>query len=107
MKKFHPYIIGFSLSLILTLVAFGLVWFLPLSPQMIAVILLCLALVQLFVQIFFFLHIGAASQWNKMTLVLALLIVLFVVGGSLWIMAHLKHLERVPFDGEVTPHNEH
>jgi cytochrome o ubiquinol oxidase operon protein cyoD len=99
MKKLYTYILGFALSIILTLIAFGLVFWheangheFP-SHEVILPVLIALAIIQLFVQLIFFLHIGKGerSRWNLMVLIFAALIVVILVGGSLWIMQNLKY----------------
>jgi cytochrome o ubiquinol oxidase operon protein cyoD len=113
-----PYIIGFGLSIALTLFTFGLVERHVLSghefPSHAALvpILVFLALAQLATQLICFLHIGKEGRprWNLMTLLFALLIVAILVGGTLWIMNNLKHMygmgHDIPFSGEVTPQTE-
>jgi cytochrome o ubiquinol oxidase operon protein cyoD len=52
-----------------------------------------LAIAQLLVQLFCFLHLGQESKprWNLVALVFALFIVVVLVGGTLWIMHNLGH----------------
>ncbi len=52
-----------------------------------------LAMAQMGVHLVFFLHIttGPDSINNVMALAFGVLIVLLVMGGSLWIMSHLNH----------------
>lgn len=109
----RSYIIGLALSLGCTVAAFGLVHtYLSaehhvLSHQFLIGILTVLALVQLISQLIFFLHVGSASNpWNTLALVCTLLIAVFVVAGSLWIMTHLQHNSGIPFSESVTPQHE-
>jgi len=46
------------------------------------------AVVQIVVQMHYFLHLDRSSsqRWNVMVLVYTLIIIAFLVGGSLWIM---------------------
>lgn len=92
------YFIGFILSLILTLVAFGLVMQHALSPQLLIVAIIILALLQCAVQLVCFLHLGQGedSRERSFALVAAALVVLILVSGSLWIMTHLN--ERMMAD---------
>lgn len=55
-------------------------------------IILGLAVVQLFVQLIFFLHLGRESRprWNLAMLLFAFMIIGIVAGGSLWIMSNLN-----------------
>ena len=93
------YVIGFALSIILTLIAFGLVnthvahhHTFP-SDNFMVVSLLTLAVVQLFVQMVFFLHIrrGDKPRWNVWAFAFAVTVVAILVIGSMWIMANLNY----------------
>jgi cytochrome o ubiquinol oxidase operon protein cyoD len=95
----RTYVTGFALSVILTLMAFILVKVhvdhhhgYPSDSFMMAA-LPGLALVQLFVQLVFFLHVGRESKprWNAWALSFAITVVVIVVGGSLWIMSNLNY----------------
>ncbi|HEX3989940.1 MAG TPA: cytochrome C oxidase subunit IV family protein, partial [Acetobacteraceae bacterium] len=59
----------------------------------IPVAIVVLAIAQMGVHVVFFLHIttGPDNTNNVMALAFGILIVVFVVGGSLWIMSHLNH----------------
>jgi cytochrome o ubiquinol oxidase operon protein cyoD len=116
----HPdvlqYLSGFLLALLLTLLAFGLVgsWQNELL-QPINVILnkflsgkdavnklpqwfsmggiIILAVLQMMVHLRYFLHFGFSSRrrWNTLAFIFTLFIIVFMVGGTLWIMQDLKH----------------
>jgi len=93
------YLIGLGLATLLTIVSFyiartTLVW----QPS-IPVALAVLAIAQMGVHLVFFLHIttGPDNVNNVMALAFGVLIVLLVIGGSLWIMAHLNH-NMMPMD---------
>jgi cytochrome o ubiquinol oxidase subunit IV len=65
----------------------------------IPVAIIVLAIAQMGVHVVFFLHIttGSDNTNNVMALAFGILIVLLVVGGSLWIMANLDH-NNMPMD---------
>lgn len=93
------YLIGFGLAVLLTGMSFvvagtSLVW----APS-IPVALFVLAIAQMGVHLVFFLHIttGPDGINNVMALAFGVLIVLLLIGGSLWIMAHLNH-NMLPMD---------
>lgn len=94
MSTYKSYISGFVFSLLLTLSAYILV-----TERLIAnsgsltVAVLCLAVLQLIIQLKFFLHLNFKEEgrWNVAFLVSAVSIVLLVVIGSLWIMSHLNY----------------
>src|SRR6266567_1195143 len=87
------YITGFILSFALTVTAYILVANHLLSGWMIVAVILTLALVQLVVQLFFFLHLGqeAKPRWNLIFFLSTVSIILIIVIGSLWIMKNLNY----------------
>ena len=87
------YLVGLVLASGLTFAAFllpvtGLVY-LPALP----VALVVMAIAQMGVHLVFFLHIttGPDNTNNVLALAFGVLIVFLVLGGSLWIVAHLNH----------------
>lgn len=105
MGTYRTYIAGFGLSLLLTFAAFGAVWAhldrgLLSVPILIAVIMV-LAMAQLMVQLLFFLHLGSETKprWNLASLLFMLLVLIIIVGGSLWIMKNLNY-HMTPTDVE-------
>ncbi len=92
-KRVRSYLIGFVLASLLSAVSFymarsTLVW----APS-IPIALSVLAIAQMGVHLVFFLHMtsGRDNVNNLMALAFGLLIVMLLVFGSLWIMAHLNH----------------
>ncbi len=99
------YIIGFVSSIVLTIIAFMIVnLHLSTNPQtpssqVVVGILMFLAVAQLFVQLFFFLHLGKESKprLNLMAFLFMTLVVGIIVLGSLWIMKNLDyHMSHNP-----------
>lgn len=93
------YLTGLALAILLTATSFfvagtDLVW----QPS-IPVALIVLAIAQMGVHLVFFLHIttGPDNTNNVLALAFGVLIVVLVIGGSLWIMAHLNH-NTMPMD---------
>jgi cytochrome o ubiquinol oxidase subunit IV len=93
------YLLGLGLAVLLTATSFfvagtDLVW----QPS-IPIALVVLAIAQMGVHVVFFLHIttGPDNTNNVLALAFGLLIVLLVVGGSLWIMDHLNN-NMIPMD---------
>ncbi|EQD68699.1 cytochrome o ubiquinol oxidase subunit IV [Ferrovum myxofaciens] len=85
----RSYLGGFAASLFLTLASFGLVLYGPhLESSFLFGILALLAILQITVQIYFFLHVDTSSEqlWHLLPLLYTLLIVILLVGGTLWIM---------------------
>lgn len=98
-KAYHNYIKGFLLSVALTLAVYFPVarhvhsHHTIYSDGSLLALMFSLAVVQLVVQLVFFLHLGRESKprWNLMVFGLMLVVLLIVVGGSLWIMDNLNY----------------
>ncbi len=117
MPTLRSYIYGFVLSVALTLMPFLLIWLhkftqhrFPTHPELHAAYV-ALAVLQLGVQLIFFLHIGSESKthWRKAALGFALFIIVVVVGGTLWIMNNLDEhaMQSSPFtNNQINVHNE-
>ena len=82
------YAIGFILSVILTVIPFGLVMYPSLPKFTTLAIVLLFAVVQVVVHLVYFLHLDrSAAQRNNVTaLVFAAMVIVLLVGLSLWIM---------------------
>ncbi len=116
MNTVKSYIVGYFLSIALTLGAFGLLtWHISTGHIMpthtvLTVGFITLALLQLLVQLFFFLHVGKGQNkyWNAAALGFALFIVAVVVGGTLWIMQNLQHTQtpNTFLNGQINVVNE-
>lgn len=89
----RSYIFGFILSIGLTLWAYVSVVYHSFSGKALLAWLLGLAVVQFFVQMIFFLHIGSETKprWRRLTLLMMITVVLIVVLGSIWIMYNLNY----------------
>jgi cytochrome o ubiquinol oxidase operon protein cyoD len=92
------YVLGLALAVLLTAASFyfagsHLVW----GPS-IPALLIVLAVAQMGVHLVFFLHIttGPDNTNNVLALAFGVLIVMLVVFGSVWIMAHLSHHAMSP-----------
>ena len=88
----HGYLIGLVLAALLTVASFyavntQLIW----GPG-IAVVLAVLAVAQIGVHLVFFLHVTTApdNTNNVLALAFGVLIVILLIGGSVWIMDHLN-----------------
>jgi cytochrome o ubiquinol oxidase operon protein cyoD len=86
------YLTGFLLSLVLTAIPFWLVMAkaIPGSTAT-AVVILAFAVAQIFVHMVYFLHLDTKSEggWNLLSLIFALVLVVIVLSGSMWVMHHL------------------
>lgn len=90
-RERRSYIWGLALAVLLTAAAFGLAVFKILAGTPLLVAIGVLALVQIAVQFRFFLHVDLSrSKREDLQLILFTgLLVLIMVGGSLWIMTNL------------------
>jgi cytochrome o ubiquinol oxidase operon protein cyoD len=104
-KEWHgslkSYAIGFIISFLLTSASFLIVVFNVLSGKNLVFTLVYLALVQAFVQLRFFLHLGqeAKPRWETMIFFFMFVILLIIVGGSLWIMQDLNDRMMIDMSG--------
>jgi cytochrome o ubiquinol oxidase operon protein cyoD len=112
----RTYVVGYVLSLVCTLSAFGLMQLheatghlFPTHPELWSAFVI-LAIVQLIVQVILFLHLGKGSsaRWNIIVLSFAAFIVFALVGGTLWIMSNLQHndMNNGFIHGVITPQTE-
>lgn len=90
---YPTYIVGFLLSLLFTFGAYFIVsehW-LTGWPRDLVVIILCL--IQVFVQLIYFLHLGHEQKpyWNLQLFLFMVLVVAIIVTGTLWIMWNLDY----------------
>lgn len=114
------YIIGFFLSVILTLMAYFPVSLKVNSGESVFPVeillawILSLAVMQLFVQLIFFLHLGnkKSPKWNLVFFIGTIGIVIMIVIGSIWIMYNLNYnmlpnVEDYLIQNEGANHNVH
>lgn len=89
----RSYTIGFMLSIVLTLIPYLIVTEGLLSGWALLVSLVISAIAQLIVQLLFFLHIDAskANRWQLVAFLFAVLVVVILVVGTLWIMDNLDY----------------
>ena len=84
---------GFILSIVLTAIPFALVirGALPRTGTLVAIF--GTGVVQILVHLYYFLHLNTSSKarWNLMAMLFALLIMILIVGGTIWIMYHLNY----------------
>ncbi|GED68433.1 cytochrome o ubiquinol oxidase subunit IV [Brevibacillus reuszeri] len=87
------YVIGFILSIVLTIIPLVLVMNQMMSKTATLITIMVMAILQFVIQLFFFMHIreGEKPRYNVQTLILGLVIVLTIVLGSIWIMTFNKY----------------
>lgn len=89
----QSYVVGFILSLIFTAIPYYLVVNESLEGTKLLMTILGFAVLQMLIQIFFFLHLGRGPKplYNVVFFVSTVGIILVVVGGSIFIMSNLYH----------------
>lgn len=87
------YVIGFALSLIFTFIPYSLVVNQVITGTTLLVTIVGFALIQMIIQVTFFLHIGRGPKpnWNLFFFASTFGIILVVVGGSIMIMNNLHY----------------
>ncbi|ATR81830.1 cytochrome o ubiquinol oxidase subunit IV [Pseudomonas sp. FFUP_PS_473] len=86
--SYKSYAIGFILSVILTVIPFGLVMYPSLPKDMTILIVVAFAVIQVVVHLFYFLHLDSSREqrWNVSAFLFTGLVIVLLVGLSLWIM---------------------
>lgn len=90
-KKYLSYVVGFVLSIVTTLIAYFAVVYRLFDAHVLMYFVLTIAVIQLAVQMIFFLHIGRGSRWKLATFLFTIFIVILIVVGSIWIMENLNY----------------
>lgn len=88
----RTYLIGFGAAAALTAIAFWIVMARPISGTLASVAIVALAIAQIMVHTYAFLHVNARQQggWTLVAYVFTAVLLLITIGGSLWIMHHLN-----------------
>ena len=86
------YLVGYVAAALLTIGAFSAAQTDALTPASAIAAIIVLAIGQMLVHLIFFLHISTTpnQRTNILAFAITMLIVLLIVGGSLWIMSHLE-----------------
>ncbi|GGI97223.1 hypothetical protein GCM10010885_03470 [Alicyclobacillus cellulosilyticus] len=83
------HMVGFILSIVLTVAALWAVLARALHPGPLTTFILVLGVLQIVVQLFFFMHITESEgpPWHAWMLMLGFVFVVAIVAGSIWIMS--------------------
>jgi cytochrome o ubiquinol oxidase operon protein cyoD len=92
-KSHKPQFIGFVTSLLLTLAVYQIVTLHQVTGSLLTWTIVLFAIFQILLQLFFFLHVGmeAKPQWGLVTFLFTTLVIVIVVGGSIWIMNNINY----------------
>jgi cytochrome o ubiquinol oxidase subunit IV len=88
----RAYIIGFGLSIILTIIPFFLIMTSTIVGSAVLITITLFAVTQIIVHLVCFLHLkpSSAQSWNWFVFIYTLILLCILVGASTWIMYHLK-----------------
>ena len=89
----RSYVTGLVLALVLTAIPFGIMIHGGVTQATATISILTFALIQIVVHLTFFLHLNGSSaqRWNLVAFIFSAVIVVIVLGGSSWVMFHLRH----------------
>jgi cytochrome o ubiquinol oxidase operon protein cyoD len=95
-----PQFIGFVLSFVLLISAYRIVTHHHLSDGLLYTTIYGVAIVQALIQLVFFMHLGMESKprWNSITFLFTLLVIVLIIGGSLWIMNNINYNLMPPME---------
>ncbi|CAO3440353.1 cytochrome o ubiquinol oxidase subunit IV [Azospirillum endophyticum] len=90
---FGSYMIGFVLSVILTVIPFWLVMTGTLDNTTTTAVILALAVVQIIVHMVYFLHMNGRAEggWSMLAMIFTIIVVFIMFSGSLWVMYHMNY----------------
>jgi cytochrome o ubiquinol oxidase operon protein cyoD len=96
------YTVGLALSVLLTLASFGAVMTGAIPHHLRLPVIVVLCVVQLLVQLVYFLHLGTRKDQreNNVVFICTGLIIVIVVAGSLWVM-HNANVNMMPMNMSV------
>jgi len=100
------YLTGFVLAAILTVIPFWLVMGHVFASAAVTIVLvLGLAAVQIVVHMVYFLHLNTRSEsgWNMLALIFTLVLVVIVLGASIWVMYN-ENANMMPMSPEYQHH---
>ncbi|WP_110656096.1 cytochrome o ubiquinol oxidase subunit IV [Salinicola halimionae] len=94
--SYKSYIIGLVLSIVLTLISFGVVMTGSFGIPTMMITVVVTAIIQVLVQLVLFMHLNTKSEggWNVLSFVFTAGILVLIIGGSLWIM-HNIHINMM------------
>lgn len=87
------YTIGFILSVILTVIPFGMVMAGGFGRGIVMAVIAITAVAQVLVQLVYFLHMNSSSEqrWNVIVFIYTVLCIAVLLVGSVWIMNYLHY----------------
>ena len=100
---YKQYLLGFGLSIALTVAGFIMVMKHLLHGPVLILVIVGLGLIQFWVQLIFFIHLDQekGTRWNLAAFLSTLCLVVILVGASLWIMNNLDYRHIPPADTDT------
>jgi cytochrome o ubiquinol oxidase subunit IV len=97
-----PPFIGYVLSLLIIAGMHRLVVHHHLKGDVLLWTVFGLGIAMALLQLVFFLHLGMESKphWNSITFLFAVLVIVIIIGGSMWIMQNLNYNVMLPMHQE-------
>lgn len=95
-----PQFIGFISSLVLLIAVYRIIMHHHLSDALLYATISGAAIAQALLQLVFFMHLGLETKprWNSITFFFAVLVILLIIGGSLWIMNNINYNLMPPME---------
>lgn len=92
-SNFYPPLIGFFVSLAITILVYLIAVKDYQAQRDLVVILMGFGIVQALVQLVFFFQLTNEEKprWNLMTFLFTVLVMIIIIGGSMWIMQNLNY----------------
>jgi cytochrome o ubiquinol oxidase operon protein cyoD len=99
-QSFKPQFIGFVLSFLLVFACHRIVVHHHLTNDLLIWTVFSFAILQALIQLVFFMHLGLESKphWNTITFIFVVMVILIVIGGSMWIMNNLDYNLMPPME---------
>lgn len=90
--SFGGYMTGFLLSVVLTAIPFALVMTGVLDRNATLILILAMAVVQIFVHMVYFLHMNMKVEdgWSMLALIFTVVFVVITLAGSMWVLYHMN-----------------
>ena len=91
--SYKPLFLGLILSIIFSFAMYRAADRQHLSGDMFFIVIFGLAILQTGIQLILFMQIGLESKphWNSLSVIFTLIVILIIVGGSVWIMNNLNY----------------
>lgn len=101
--SYRSYIIGFVLSVLLTVIPFWLVLGdVEIGTGLAIGMIFGLGAVQIMVHVHYFLHVTVRAEqgWQAMSLIFTAVLLVIILAGSIWVMLHL-HENMMPAHEQI------